>query len=57
MFCNSCKQYFRNTPWNATNECEECVDTLGAPTFDSEDEIEINNLTNPTGVTQPRFYD
>jgi hypothetical protein len=60
MFCTSCKQYFRSNPWNnpsTSTECEDCVDTLGVAMYDSEDELDINKLTNPTGVTQPRFYD
>ena len=60
MFCASCKQYFKSNPWNNADtsvECENCVDTLDVALFDSEDELDISTLTNPSGVTQPRFYE
>lgn len=58
MKCISCGEYFKRNRFNAGFECEGCVD-LGEPTFvlDSEGALEVDLLKNPSGRTQPVFYE
>lgn len=56
--CVHCGEYFRVSPWNSEGKaCENCVDTLDEPMYDPEDQVEVDMLMNPTGVTQAVFYD
>ena len=56
--CVHCGEYFRVSPWNSEGKaCENCVDTLDEPMYDAEDQVEVDMLMNPTGVTQAVFYD
>ncbi len=56
MQCKSCGEYFRRNQWNQGDECENCVDTKEIP-MDTEDQVEVDLLMNPTGVTRAVFYD
>jgi hypothetical protein len=62
MICTSCKSYYRRSAWNPSKYCEKCFDE----TKDADDEyslasdddsVEIDSILNPTGKTQPKFYD
>ena len=56
--CVHCGEYFRVSPWDSEGKaCENCVDTLDEPMYDAEDQVEVDMLMNPTGVTQAVFYD
>ncbi len=55
--CTTCKRYYRQSPYNASDQCDECVDTLEVPLFDEEDSLEVEHLLNPSGTTRPVFYD
>lgn len=59
MICTCCGNYFKknkNVRDNQT-ECESCVDLLYKEEYDPEIDLEVEYLTNPTGKTQPVFYD
>ena len=56
----SCNAYYRRSEWNTADYCEQCVDAMEDQkynTFDDVDNAEIEQLVNPTGKTQPHFYD
>ena len=53
--CTSCQSYYRKSPYNNTDQCDECVYTTEVPLFDEEDSIEVEHLLNPSGRTLPRF--
>lgn len=60
--CVHCGEYFRVSPWNSEGKaCENCVDTTYVtqeePEYDDEDQVEVNMLMNPSGVTKAVFYD
>ena len=57
MRCISCGEYYRKTRYNPTDFCDACIDAEDMLQLDSEQELEIELLTTPTGVTQPVFYD
>ena len=57
MICVHCGTYFKKTKWNNSDSCEDCLDTGATPEYDSEIELEVEHLKNPTGKTQPVFYD
>lgn len=55
MKCVSCGSYFKRTPWTTGNECEDC-EAAFVPS-DVEEKAELDILLNPSGKTQPVFYD
>lgn len=55
MKCIECGGYFRQTKWNNGATCESCADIVY--TLDGEEQIEVDLLQNPSGKTQPVFYD
>ena len=56
--CTSCGQHYRLSAYNQTEYCEECIDE-GAlfGTLDSEIEVDVMQITNPSGKTPARFLD
>ena len=57
MKCISCGSYFKRSPWNTGSMCENCEDTLLLPDDSEDEKAELNLLMNPSGKTQPVFYD
>jgi hypothetical protein len=55
MNCISCNKYFKMNVFNKSSECEECLD-LYYINSDSELEVDLNLLRNPSGKTVPVFY-
>lgn len=56
MNCITCSRYFKQNAFNKTLECEDCLDSayLG---LDSEVQVDVELLKNPSGKTSPVFYD
>jgi hypothetical protein len=56
MNCITCNRYFKQNAFNKTLECDDCLDTayLG---LDSETQVDVELLRNPSGKTNPVFYD
>lgn len=59
MNCITCKRYFKHTAFNKTQECDHCLDTLdnSFDALDSELQVDVSILRNPSGRTSPVFYD
>lgn len=57
MKCLTCGDYFRTNQWNNSKECENCTDNQKVQEYDSEDQVEVDILMNPSGVTRAVFYD
>jgi len=57
MKCLTCGDYFRTSQWNNSKECENCTDNQKVQEYDSEDQVEVDILMNPSGVTRAVFYD
>jgi hypothetical protein len=57
--CKACGAYFKQSPYNNTNECDDCLDTFEGDSqeFDSVYEADILEITNPSGKTRPVFLD
>ena len=57
--CVVCNEYFRQSPWNNTNVCYDCYDHIDEfpPLVDSEDQVEVDILMNPSGHTRVLFDD
>lgn len=55
--CSACRSYYRLSPYNETDQCDDCVDTGNAFVFDEEDSLEVEHLLNPTGKTTAKFSD
>lgn len=57
--CVVCQEYFKPSAWNNSNMCYHCYDDLDEPVVvvDLEDQVELDILVNPTGVTKAIFYD
>lgn len=51
MKCFSCGAYFRQHPYNRTNQCDECSGFDAS--MDDEMQVEIDLLRNKSGRTQP----
>ena len=51
MLCLSCGCYFKKSAYNKTSYCEYCSDASPVE-LDSEAEVEVNLLVNPTGRVQ-----
>lgn len=57
--CVVCNEYFKQSPWNNSNMCYTCHDDVDEipPMVDSEDQLEVDILMNPSGHTKVTFYD
>ncbi len=57
--CSTCRSYYRLSPYNDTDQCDNCVDTIDVSLslFDEEDSLEVEHLLNPTGKTAAKFSD
>jgi len=51
MICLSCGCYFKKTSYNKGSYCEDCSDASPID-LDSEAELEVNLLVNPSGKVQ-----
>lgn len=56
MKCVICGNYFKQTAFNQTNECDECVDIV-LPEIDAETEVDVELMLNPSGKTRAVFYE
>lgn len=54
--CTDCGSYYRNSVYNKTSRCDVCLD-VEPYDLDSEYRLEMKLLQNPSGKTQPVFYD
>ena len=54
--CTSCNSYFRRSRFNQSDQCEDCLYT-SEQWIDEEDDVDIQQLINPTGKTPARFVD
>lgn len=54
--CITCNNYYRRSKFNPTDECEDCQDT-SETWVDEEDDVDIQQILNPTGKTPARFVD
>lgn len=52
--CKTCGAYYKLTPYNQTQECDDCLDAIPG-IFDSVYEADVIQLTNPSGRTLPVF--
>lgn len=60
MKCLSCGVSFKGTLQNKTGLCDYCKvleDEVKTKDFGLLDEPDIKDILNPTGRTQPKFYD
>ena len=55
--CITCQNYYRQSQYNDSQQCDECVDSLEVPLFDEEDTLEVEHLLHPSGKTPARFYE
>lgn len=55
MNCISCNKTFKINSYNTSSECEDCLD-LNFINSDSELEVDLQLLRNPSGKTSPVFY-
>lgn len=57
--CVVCNEYFRQSPWNNTSVCYDCYESIDElpPLVDSEDQVEVDILMNPSGHTRVLFDD
>lgn len=53
--CVTCGSRYYLSPYNNTNKCDSCIDL--DCTFDSEDQVDIDHLVNPSGKTKAKIYD
>lgn len=56
MNCITCNRYFKQNAFNKTAECEDCLDRAFLD-LDSEVQVDVELLRNPSGKTSPVFYD
>lgn len=56
MKCVMCKDYFRRSEYNPTDCCEACIDAADDVEYNLDD-VDVQIVLNPTGKTQPVFYD
>jgi hypothetical protein len=55
MKCIICGNYFKKHAFNQTNECDDCVHCV-LPEMDSETEVDVGMILNPSGKTPAVFY-
>lgn len=56
MNCITCNRYFKQNAFNKTAESEDCLDRAFLD-LDSEVQVDVELLRNPSGKTNPVFYD
>jgi hypothetical protein len=57
MRCVICNTYFKQHSFNRTKQCDDCLGADGSSNYiDSETEVDINSVLNPSGKVQPVFY-
>lgn len=56
MNCITCNSYFKQNAFNKSAECENCLDAAYLA-LDSEVQVDVELLRNPSGKTNPVFYD
>lgn len=56
MNCITCLRYFKQNVFNKTAECEDCLDRAYLQ-IDSEVQVDVELLRNPSGKTVAVFYD
>lgn len=56
MNCITCNRYFKQNAFNKSCECEDCLDRAFLD-LDSEVQVDVDLLRNPSGKTSPVFYD
>lgn len=54
--CVTCGKYYHNSPYNNSNQCDDCFCNDDFE-MDEELEIDLNNLRNPSGKTKANIYD
>lgn len=58
MKCVTCGSYFKQHSFNRSLECDDCVAvSYDFDDLDSEMQVEVNLLVNPTGKKQPVIYE
>lgn len=57
MKCATCGDYFRVDQWECNTECDKCLDAQSQPLYDPDDQVDVDTLLNPSGVTRAVFYD
>lgn len=57
MICVHCGTYFDKSKWNKSDSCENCLDQNQTTGYDSEIEVELEHLKNPSGKTPAVFYE
>jgi hypothetical protein len=56
--CVTCGAYYRNTPFNQSNECDDCVDQISDLYEEPENELQtIREIVYPSGKTPIVRYD
>jgi hypothetical protein len=56
--CNICGEYYRLTPYNSSECCDDCcVHALEPEYLTLDDQLDIDKIMNPSGRVQPVFYD
>lgn len=58
--CVKCGSHYRLDEYNSSLECCSCLDTLDCDeefTIDAEDQVDVDMIMNPTGVTRAVFYE
>lgn len=55
MICKTCGNYFKQSAFNKTDQCEDCIgfEEEELESFNNAYEADIFELTNPTGRTKP----
>jgi len=56
MKCVSCGSYFKQSQFNKSMFCDQCLD-FANDTYDQELTEEIAHVLNPSGRTKAVFYD
>lgn len=56
MNCTTCNKYFKQNAFNNTSTCEDCSEDAYLQ-VDSEIQVDLGILRNPSGKTNPVFYD
>jgi hypothetical protein len=57
--CIKCQCHYRLDEYNNSLECFSCLDTNPEEDLylDEDDQVDVDMLTNPTGVTKAVFYE
>lgn len=57
--CKTCGSYYKQTAFNKTDQCEDCIGVLDEEieSLNNAYEADLIQITNPTGKTKPVFND